>query len=123
MTNLNRYSIFVYFTTLISLIGLIGCATSPSLATASDPDSEGDGDYVVGPEFPIDPDLTDKGNPRGKLFTFGMRLADSRIFKGNDATLEPEKPVVLSGTAGIAAVLVEQPEILEQPVGLVEPLL
>ena len=94
MTNLNRYSIFVYFMTLISLIGLIGCATSPSLATASALDSEGDGDYVVGPEFPIDPDLTDKGNPKGKMFTFGMRLADSRIFKGTDATLEPEKKPV-----------------------------
>ncbi|MGA1237783.1 MAG: alpha/beta hydrolase [Limisphaerales bacterium] len=59
-----------------------------------DPGVEGDGDYVVGPEYRVDPDLTDLGNPKGKRFEFVMRLEDSRIFRGDDPTLEPErKPV------------------------------
>src|SRR5690606_9063598 len=40
-----------------------------------------------------DPDLTDRGNPKGKLFEFTMRLADSNIFRGDDETLDPRKPV------------------------------
>ena len=51
----------------------------------------GNGDFIVGPEFRIDPDLTDQGNPKGKEFEFLMRLADSKIFRGDDATLEPER--------------------------------
>ncbi|MFM1941288.1 MAG: hypothetical protein RI897_270 [Verrucomicrobiota bacterium] len=59
-----------------------------------DPGVEGDGDYVVGPEYAVDRDLTDLGNPKGKQFEFVMRLEDSRIFRGDDPTLEPErKPV------------------------------
>ena len=42
----------------------------------------------------MDPDLTDKGNPKGKSFEFTMRLADSKIFKGDDTTLEPDKKPV-----------------------------
>ena len=79
---------------LIAMIGFTGCATCPCSNNTYDPGTEGDGDYVVGPEFPIDPDLTDKGNPQGKMFQFRMRLADSRIFRGTDATLEPEKKPV-----------------------------
>lgn len=59
-----------------------------------DPGSEGDGDYQVGPDYKIDPDLTDQGNPKGKAFEFTLRLADSKIFKGDDATLQPEKKAV-----------------------------
>ena len=51
------------------------------------------GNFVVGPEYRIDPDLTDRGNPKGKAFEFTMALADSEIFKGDDATLDPEKPI------------------------------
>jgi enterochelin esterase-like enzyme len=53
--------------------------------------SEGDGDLVVGPDYPKDPNLTDLGKPKGKRFTFRMKAADSKIFKGDDATLT--KPV------------------------------
>lgn len=52
-----------------------------------------DGDVMIGPTYHIDPDLTDKGNPKGKFFEFSMRLADSKIFRGDDATLDPKKPV------------------------------
>lgn len=55
------------------------------------PGSEGDGDFTVGPQYKIDPDLTDRGNPKGKSFEFSMPLAESKIFRGDDKTLEPEK--------------------------------
>jgi hypothetical protein len=48
---------------------------------------------IIGPEYKIDPDLTDKGNPKGKQFQFSMPLADSKIFKGDDATLNRRKMV------------------------------
>ena len=59
-----------------------------------DPGKEGDGTHTIGPEYKIDPDLTDRGNPKGKSFEFSMPLAKSKIFRGDDATLEPgKKPV------------------------------
>jgi enterochelin esterase-like enzyme len=60
---------------------------------SENPGREGNGDFVIGPEYKIDPDLTDRGNPKGKAFEFPMRLADSKIFPGNDRTLDPKKPV------------------------------
>jgi len=48
---------------------------------------EGDGDFMVGPTYTKDPNLTDLGNPKGKRFTFTMHSSDSVIFKGDDATL------------------------------------
>lgn len=58
------------------------------------PGTEGDGHQVVGPSYHLDPDLTDRGNPKGKQFEFNMRLADSQIFRGDDTTLEPTKKPV-----------------------------
>ena len=59
-----------------------------------DPGKEGDGTHTIGPEYKIDPDLTDRGNPKGKSFEFSMPLAKSTTFRGDDATLEPgKKPV------------------------------
>ena len=57
------------------------------------PGSEGNGNVVIGPDYQIQPELTDRGNPKGKSFEFSMRLADSKIFPGNDATLDARKPV------------------------------
>lgn len=51
------------------------------------------GNVVIGPDYKIDPDLTDKGNPKGKQFQFSMKLADSKIFPGTDKTLDPKKDV------------------------------
>jgi enterochelin esterase-like enzyme len=59
-----------------------------------DPGKAGDGDYQVGPEYTTDPDLKDRGNPKGKSFEFSMALADSKIFRGDDSTLQPEKKPV-----------------------------
>ncbi len=57
------------------------------------PGTQGNGNFVIGPDYTIDPDLTDRGNPKGKQFEFAMRLADSKIFPGNDTTLDSAKPV------------------------------
>jgi iron(III)-enterobactin esterase len=56
--------------------------------------SEGDGNFTIGPEYQLHPDLADRGNPKGKSFEFTMNLADSKIFRGDDKTLEPEKKAV-----------------------------
>lgn len=65
----------------------IGHAQEPAPAITS-------GDHKIGPDYMIDPDLTDQGNPQGKSFTFSMPLAKSKIFRGDDATLEPHKKEV-----------------------------
>jgi hypothetical protein len=54
---------------------------------------DGNGNYLVGPGYRIDPDLTDQNNPKGKYFEFSMRLADSNIFRGDDPTLDSRKNV------------------------------
>jgi enterochelin esterase family protein len=61
---------------------------------AENPGSEGDGSFTIGPEYKIDHDLTDLGNPKGKSFEFKMALTDSKIFRGDDKTLEPDKKPV-----------------------------
>ena len=58
------------------------------------PGADGDGEFTVGPEYTTDKDLTDLGNPKGKSFEFTMKLADSKIFRGDDKTLDPEKKPV-----------------------------
>jgi enterochelin esterase-like enzyme len=57
------------------------------------PGSGGNGDHVVGPEYSIDPDLTDRGNPKGKSFEFSLALADSKFYRGDDVTLDKNKKV------------------------------
>src|SRR5262245_30339635 len=77
-------------------ISLAGWLVGSALAAedyAEDPGTEGNGDVVIGPDYATDPDLTDRGNPKGKQFEFSMKLADSRIFPGDDSTLDRRKPV------------------------------
>lgn len=91
-------------TRLLSFLtcGLIWAGlTSPFAAAGADPGNEpenprsdGDGSFTIGPDYAIDPDLTDRGNPKGKSFEFTMALADSKIFRGDDRTLEPAKKEV-----------------------------
>ncbi len=52
------------------------------------------GRVTIGPEYTTDPDLTDQGNPKGKRFEFLMPLAESQIFRGDDATLDLERKQV-----------------------------
>ena len=78
------------------LIALIECCINPAFSAANyaeNPGKQGSGNFTVGPDYQIDPDLTDLGNSKGKYFEFSMRLADSRIFPGNDSTLNPQKQV------------------------------
>lgn len=73
-----------------------GIAQWTSTCEAQTPDKtkiEGNGDFTIGPAYKIDPDLTDQGNPKGRMFEFAMRLSDSKIFPGTDSTLDPRKPV------------------------------
>jgi enterochelin esterase-like enzyme len=75
---------------------LAGCASGPfnRQSYTENPGTEGDGNFVIGPDYRLDPDLTDKGNPKGKSFEFSMPLAESKIFRGDDATLDPtRKPI------------------------------
>ncbi|MFN7734629.1 MAG: alpha/beta hydrolase [Pirellula sp.] len=65
----------------------------PEEPPTENPGADGNGNFVVGPEYRLDPDLEDHGNPKGKYFEFKMKLADSKIFRGDDATLDPKKDV------------------------------
>jgi iron(III)-enterobactin esterase len=58
------------------------------------PGTEGNGIFTEGPDYKLHPDLTDKGNPKGQSFEFKMKLADSKILRGDDKTLEPAKKPV-----------------------------
>ena len=62
-------------------------------AYSENPGRDGNGNYTIGPEYKLDPDLTDLGNPKGKRFEFTMRLADSKFYRGEDSTLEPTKAI------------------------------
>jgi enterochelin esterase family protein len=53
-----------------------------------DPGMTGDGDVTVSPPYATQPELTDKGNPKGKSFQFTMDSAGSALFKGDDPTLK-----------------------------------
>ncbi len=91
MTSSLRRSFQVFVSVLTLTCAFDACAAEPP---AEFPGSEGDGEFTVGPEYKTDKDLTDQGNPKGKYFEFSMKLADSKIFRGDDSTLKPErKPV------------------------------
>lgn len=85
-TNSQWHLAFIFAITLTS------AANGQERSTANLSSAE-NGNFVVGPDYTIDPDLTDLGNPKGKSFEFTMRLADSQIFPGKDSTLDPNKPV------------------------------
>ncbi len=79
-------------------VSCISIVFAAQLASAQEtytenPGPEGNGNVVIGPDYRIDPDLTDRGNPKGKYFEFSMLLADSKIFRGDDTTLERRKQV------------------------------
>jgi len=93
MNSTRRISLAIGFS-LLGLTGFTGCTTTPSGTYTENPGAEGDGNHIVGPEYKIDRDLTDLGNPKGRYFEFTMKLADSKIFRGDDKTLEPEKKKV-----------------------------
>ncbi|MGH7968839.1 MAG: alpha/beta hydrolase [Limisphaerales bacterium] len=75
-------------------IVLIAAAANGAEPNAKAPGASGNGEFQVGPDYSIDPALTDQGNPKGRSFEFSLPLAESRIFRGDDATLQPEKKPV-----------------------------
>ena len=93
LLKLNSPSRFTCLCLSILLVGLSANSAIPDEKYTEAPGTEGNGNLVVGPDYSIDPDLTDKGNPKGKYFEFSMRLADSKIFRGDDSTLDPKKAV------------------------------
>src|SRR5262245_31684020 len=78
----------------ITFVGLFAHTARAAESYTENPGTEGNGKFTIGPEYKIDPDLTDRGNPKGKSFEFSMKLADSKIFRGDDSTLEREKKQV-----------------------------
>ncbi len=90
------------FRGVTALLGLLVVAGSLVLTSAfapfsddtEQPGKQGNGEFIIGPEYAIDPDLTDKGNPKGKQFEFTLALAQSKLFNGKDKTLEPDKKPV-----------------------------
>lgn len=76
---------------LCGFLAPLGCAIG---TYTEQPGTEGDGSFTIGPSYQVDPDLTDRGNPKGRQFEFTLRLADSKVFRGDDTTLEPAKKAV-----------------------------
>jgi enterochelin esterase family protein len=79
---------------LVATAGLLTGVAVSADAYTENPGSEGDGEFTIGPEYQTDKDLTDLGNPKGKVFEFKMKLAESKIFRGEDTTLQPAKKAV-----------------------------
>jgi len=52
--------------------------------------TEGDGDFTVS-DLKMQPELTDKGAPKGKSYSFTMDSTKSVIFDGKDKTLDKSK--------------------------------
>lgn len=82
------------FLSLVTFMGLTAHPLRAAETYTENPGLEGDGEFTVGPEYTTDRDLTDLGNPKGKDFQFSMKLADSKIFRGDDKTLTPDKKPV-----------------------------
>lgn len=65
-------------------------ATKPAAVDSAvvDPGTAGDGDFTVS-TLTMQPDLTDRGAPKGKRFQFIMDSTKSTIFSGSDTTVNP----------------------------------
>ena len=94
MPNTRSRSLGVCQLLSLGLIGLFAITASAADKYAENPGTEGDGHFTIGPDYKTDPDLTDRGNPKGKSFSFSMPLANSKIFRGDDKTLDPAKKPV-----------------------------
>jgi predicted alpha/beta superfamily hydrolase len=94
MRNIHPQSRGISRLLFMGLMGLLTIAANAAGIYMENPGTDGDGSFTIGPDYKIDPDLTDHGNPKGKSFEFMMPLADSKIFRGDDKTLDPvKKPV------------------------------
>ena len=85
-----------FFVLRLSTFAILSMATASVFCDdppAEKPGTQGNGNVIIGPDYMLDPDLTDRGNAKGKAFQFTMPLAESKIFRGDDPTLEPKKAV------------------------------
>ena len=94
MAHYSSHPLFLFRMVSVCLLGLLTSHVAAEEKATTKADREGEGILEVGPDYKIDPDLTDLGNPKGKSFTFSMALADSGIFQGKDKTLELDKKEV-----------------------------
>ena len=78
----------------VALFSLFAFTAGAAEKYAETPGADGDGSFTIGPDYKPDPDLSDRGNPKGKSFSFSMPLATSKIFRGDDKTLDPVKKAV-----------------------------
>jgi enterochelin esterase-like enzyme len=63
--------------------GGTGVTPPDGAPAASDPGSEGDGDFTIGPDYTPAPEYTPKpGVPAGMVTTFQMKSTDSKFFPG-----------------------------------------
>lgn len=92
--NTARKLSFGPFVSLVTFTGLLAQLCPAAETYSENTGTEGDGHVVIGPAYTTDRDLTELGNPKGKSFEFIMKLAESKIFKGDDKTLEPDKKAV-----------------------------
>ena len=84
----------VGLTVLVCAAASFGAEPASTAGYTESSGVEGNGAFTVGPDYATDPDLTDQGHPAGRQFEFTMPLAESRIFRGDDPTLDPgQKPV------------------------------
>jgi hypothetical protein len=86
-------SVFARTCFVASIVSLSSNPASSQEKYVESPGTEGNGNFVIGPDYAIAPELKDQGNPKGKFFKFSMRLADSKVFRGDDSTLDPKKDV------------------------------
>jgi iron(III)-enterobactin esterase len=56
---------------------------------STDPGTEGDGDFIVGPNYTRSPDLAATNAPRSRVFNITLNSRDSKIFQGTDQQLNP----------------------------------
>ncbi len=71
--------------------------TKPDAAsTVSDPGTEGDGDFVIGPQYTAHPDVLAKANvPHGKVYKFSLP-SKGTLFEGLDKSLAPANQKLFS---------------------------
>ncbi len=89
----NRVYCVLTFAATVFASSVVFSAEKNAEKSTENPGTQGNGNFVIGPDYKIAPDLTDQGNPKGKRFEFSMPLKDSKIFPGDDTTLDSKKPV------------------------------
>ena len=78
---------------LACVLALSLALVPPNLVVAGE--APQNGSFAIGPEYKIDPALTDLGAPKGRQFQFILPVGDKSIFRGDDSVLDPAQPLDL----------------------------